>query len=590
MKKMFFRAYKFNEPLNNWDVSNVTNMSAMFVNASLFDQPLDNWDVSNVETMGGMFQNGINFNQDLSNWNFAFDVDFTYDDSLEGDIGFIENSGLDPFNYDALLARFEELDLENKILVADNLEYCNVGVRNELINNLGWSITGDSIAEDCAFNYVIGNIHYYENNDGCDINDMPAENFFIKANNGSYDFGTFSFADGTYNLELLEGDYTLTLNNVPEYYAVNPETTTLNFTGAGAQEQLDFCITANQTIEDLNITLFPISEARPGFEADYQLVVENKGTQTLATGSITLNFDDTKQSFISASESPTTETTNSLTFELNDLPPFGMQTFQPPTVTGEDVLVFSASITPNTNDYTPEDNTFDYEQGIVNSFDPNDKQVLQGEEVHIDNANQYLDYLIRFQNTGTASAINVRILDTLHPKLDWNTIQPISASDDYRVEITDGNHVEFIFDDINLPFEDENEPASHGFIAYKIKPKANVAIGDVITGNAAIYFDFNAPIITNTVSTEIVDGLGIENKRLENLISIYPNPTKDFLHIETSKNIQLKSVTVYNLQGRELLSFKQNLKTLNLKQLSIGMYILKMETDRGIINRQFIME
>src|SRR5690606_18807090 len=138
----------------------------------------------------------------------------------------------------------------------------------------------------------------------------------------------------------------------------------------------------------------------------------------------------------------------------------------------------------------------------------------------------YLDYLIRFQNTGTASAINVRILDTLHPKLDWSTLVPISASHDYYVHITNGNQVEFIFDDINLPHEGSNEPESHGFVAYKIKPKSDVQVGDIISGDAAIYFDFNPPIITNMVLTEIVEFLGLtDNTAPVNQVIIYPNPT-----------------------------------------------------------------
>src|SRR5690606_31171757 len=130
-----------------------------------------------------------------------------------------------------------------------------------------------------------------------------------------------------------------------------------------------------------------------------------------------------------------------------------------------------------------------------------------------------------------------RILDTLHPKLDYSTIKPVSSSHDYRVEITDGNHVEFIFENINLPHEAADEPGSHGFVAYKIKPKSNVQIGDFITGDARIYFDFNAPIITNMVSTEIVN-LGLnESSVLANKIIVYPNPANDKLNFQLSDGI-----------------------------------------------------
>src|SRR5690606_7744005 len=252
------------------------------------------------------------------------------------------------------------------------------------------------------------------------------------------------------------------------------------------------------------------------FDAEYRLVVRNVGTETIANVEATLEFDDLMQQYVIANPAPSTTTTNTLTFSIGTMQPFQkfeaditMLTFQPPTVNGGDILNFTAEVTPVANDFTPNDNTFNLAQVVVNSYDPNDKQVLQGEELYIDDIGEYLDYLIRFQNTGTASAINVRILDTLHPKLDWSTLTPISASHDYYVNITEGNRVEFMFDNIHLPDSISNEPASHSYVAYKIKPKSNVQVGDVISGDAAIYFDFNAPIITNMVHTQSVEPLSV---------------------------------------------------------------------------------
>merc|ERR1712146_174931 len=68
MESMFYSAHRFNQPLNNWDVSNVTNMSGMFYEAKSFNQPIDNWDVSNVTNMKSMFYNAESFNQDISTW------------------------------------------------------------------------------------------------------------------------------------------------------------------------------------------------------------------------------------------------------------------------------------------------------------------------------------------------------------------------------------------------------------------------------------------------------------------------------------------------------------------------------------------
>ena len=57
--------------INNWDVSNVTNMEEMFDEASSFNQPINKWDVSKVTNMSFMFAGASSFNQPLNNWNVS---------------------------------------------------------------------------------------------------------------------------------------------------------------------------------------------------------------------------------------------------------------------------------------------------------------------------------------------------------------------------------------------------------------------------------------------------------------------------------------------------------------------------------------
>jgi surface protein len=68
MTDMFFIASSFNQNISNWNVSNVTNMSAMFAIAKAFNQNISNWNVSNVTNMSGMFASAEAFNQNLSGW------------------------------------------------------------------------------------------------------------------------------------------------------------------------------------------------------------------------------------------------------------------------------------------------------------------------------------------------------------------------------------------------------------------------------------------------------------------------------------------------------------------------------------------
>ena len=62
MEWMFGYCLNFNHNIENWDVSNVTNMYAMFYNCTNFSKSLKNWNVSNVTNMEEMFFNikGVN--------------------------------------------------------------------------------------------------------------------------------------------------------------------------------------------------------------------------------------------------------------------------------------------------------------------------------------------------------------------------------------------------------------------------------------------------------------------------------------------------------------------------------------------------
>src|SRR6185436_13012980 len=108
-----------------------------------------------------------------------------------------------------------------------------------------------------------------------------------------------------------------------------------------------------------------------------------------------------------------------------------------------------------------------------------------------------------FQNTGNDTAFNISVHDTLDSKLDWASIEMVTASHPYRLSITNGNQMNWKFDNILLVDSIHNEPKSHGYIVYRIKPKPTVQINDVIANSASIYFDFNSPVQTNTQLTTI---------------------------------------------------------------------------------------
>ena len=614
MSSMFRNTNSFNQPLDNWDTSNVTSMSSMFYGSLLFNQPLNNWDLSNLNSTGGMFANSEVFNQPLNDWNVSnvlyFDTSITEIGMFEGAvsfnqdlsswnfstqelINFVSNSNLSTVNYDLLMEKLVDLNLDTGILGAENIEYCDAFTRQQLIN-AGWTITDGGQADDCNLNYVSGQVLYDEMYDGCDANDNAVSNQLVNVNNGSGDVSFAIDENGQYIIPLETGNYTLSILNLNSNLTSTPATQTVNFSGENETiENIDFCITANQEFEDLSVDIFPLEDAIPGFETDYQIVVNNNGTQTVPNVQVTFAYDGDFQSFVSSTETPSGNTTNLLTFDLVDIAPFSQEVFEitlinfvPPTLNGGEILTFTAQVTPDVNDENAEDNTAIYDQTVVNSFDPNDKMVVQGEEIVDEDINQYLDYRIRFQNLGTANALNVKITDTISDKLDWTTFQPISSSHDYRVEIIDGEQINYYFDNINLPYEDLDEEGSNGYITYKIKPKSNVQIGDVIENTAYIYFDFNLPIVTNTATTTVVDELSVENFNLGE-INVYPNPVENMLHLDWSSQLNVESISLYDLNGKLIKTF-DNQKVLDVSQIENGIYILSVKTDKRSFHKKVI--
>ncbi|WP_104733928.1 BspA family leucine-rich repeat surface protein [Hanstruepera ponticola] len=608
MSLMFSGCASFNQFLDNWDISNVTNLSGMFYNCSSFNQSLNNWDVSNVIYMNQMFSGCSSFNQPLNNWNtlnvlnfdsmfnncsnFNQDIsDWTFNTNLFNISDFLSFTDLSILNYDRLLTTLSVSGIQNETLGVYGLEYCNVDSRNYLLNQ-GWNIQGDFQSQDC--NLILGSVYYDSNNDGCSDSDYEVSGFTVVSDNSVNLYSTI-VNNSIYEISLHDGVYSVSILNLPPYFTLSPLSYIVDFSSS-SEEQIDFCLTANQSVNDLGITILPTTEARPGFEANYKLVIENKGTETINDISVTFGYDSSMQSFVSSLPTPSNETIDLLEFSVGSLEPFQsdevlitFSTFPPPTVNGDDILEFNTQVLPDLNDYTPNDNDFTLEQIVVNSYDPNDKQVLQGSEIILEETSEYLDYIIRFQNTGTASAINVRIEDILHPNLDWNTIKITSSSHEYDVEIIDGNEVAFNFDNINLPDINTDEQGSNGYIAYKIKPKPSIQVGDIMEGDAAIFFDFNSPIITNLVSTIVIDNLSVPDYNLNDYITIYPNPTDFGVYIKKHDNIQINSISLHSYQGQELVKLMGPADFMSFKNLASGIYLIKFDTNLGILNKKIII-
>ncbi len=446
-------------------------------------------------------------------------------------------------------------------------------------------------------NTIKGTVRLDIEGNGCGENDSKLPNIIVSTTDGTNTHATLTFRNeyaGQYRLYVGEGNFeTSVVTNLPNYFMLNPTSHNSSFVGFGNIDTADFCIEPTAQVNDLYVTLYSLEDTRPGFNTSYQLVYKNVGTTTL-TGQVALQYENAKLQFLNADSAPSSTTANTLTFSFTDLDPLQTRNvllkfnvFTPPTTNINDILVFNSTISPVADDITPQDNTHILNQLVIGSYDPNDITCIEGPAVLIDDVDKYLHYVIRFQNTGTASAINVKVNHTLDSQLDWTTLQLEAMSHNGRTTITDGSLVEFMFNNIRLPYSAANEAGSHGFIAFKIKPKtATIDLGDTVNATAAIYFDFNPPIITNTASTTYVDALSVDSFDRDLLI-VYPNPAKDQLMIKSLDGIL--QVDIYTILGAKVLEVK-NKDLIDISSVESGVYMISIKTDKGSYFRKIIKE
>jgi uncharacterized repeat protein (TIGR01451 family) len=233
----------------------------------------------------------------------------------------------------------------------------------------------------------------------------------------------------------------------------------------------------------------------------------------------------------------------------------------------------------------------------IGAYDPNDKQGFPlgyGVNNYI-TPTTVLDYQIRFQNTGTDTAFTILVRDTIPQSLNIATIAPGSSSHAYTYMIHGENAqvIDFIFNNIQLPDSNVNEPASHGFVKFKINQRANNPLGTVIENKAGIYFDFNEAIITNTTHHVLGENfvesnlVGLSTQRPDNTIAInvYPNPSKDDVTFEILNAQQSNySLQIFNSIGSSVLqrSISNNKITIQKGSLPAGIYFYQVSYAQGI--------
>lgn len=438
------------------------------------------------------------------------------------------------------------------------------------------------------YNTITGNLRYDFNNNGCDAADYTNRYIKVRINDGAQSGSTYTHSSGDYTFYTQAGNFTLTpeVEN-PTYYNFSPPSAVVNFPAVDNSVQTqDFCITPNGIHPDLEVTLFPIDNAQPGYAAHYKIIYKNKGNQALS-GDVTLEYDSNKLDFADTFPNDNFElNVNNIRWFYNNLQPFEtreisltLNVLAPPTVNDGDHLDFLTTINPVVADETPLDNVFGYDQLVINSFDPNQIECLEGNTIAPEEVGKYLHYNINFENVGTADAINVVVKSTIDPaKFNVGSLQLQYASHEVDAKVT-GNTVEFIFKNIYLP--PSNGPiGGHGNVLFKVKTLPNLVVGDEILGSASIFFDYNAPVATNQAET-VIAVMSNAGFTKDNTIRIAPNPAKDQVSVSALSTIQ--SIQLFDAQGRILQTVMEHKKssTLDISGKASGVYFIKVTTESG---------
>jgi uncharacterized repeat protein (TIGR01451 family) len=451
---------------------------------------------------------------------------------------------------------------------------------------------------------ITGNV-YTDLNGNCSYNsvDLNSQNIPIKLYDNQNNLLAQSYT--------INGVYSFS-NLLPDSFQVKIDITNLPIAMACGQNNTQSVTldSANQTIQNIN---FPVV-CNATYDATVQSVSRNGWvfpgqTHTLLTNVInnsnwynlqcdTNTYSGTVSiqvngpvSFVAPAAGALIPTVSGNTFtynitDFNTLNPnsFGLRFMTDTTAQANDQICVHVEISPNPIDADTTNNVYDFCYNVVNSYDPNMKEVYPVNV--LPGYNDWFTYTIHFQNTGNAPAFNIRLRDTLDTQLDLNTFEVLGYSHPANVTVS-GNILTVRFNNIMLPDSTSDYEGSMGYFQYRLKPLPNIPNGSQISNTAYIYFDFNSPIITNTTENNFDITVSATNlKSNPESFEIYPNPSTGIFTFKDTKAIQ--RIEVYNVMGQEIAVFvgdntNKVSKQINLSNYSKGIYFAK-------INGSFVLK
>ena len=460
-------------------------------------------------------------------------------------------------------------------------------------------LNGDGDAEVFAASGASQSLFWFENlavtNDrivGRVFNDLNGDGEFNGLDHGLYNIPvhvaglgtTWTNHSGVYQLAAPAGTHQVTLST-PSGWAVNGPSTRSASVAAPSFTALDqdFPMTTTTIQGNLDVELTS-SPLRCDQQVPYWLTVTNTGNQVSDVW-VTLQLDP-HSTFVSASPQPDTVIAGSPAWSIPALQPthhrvIDLEVHLPDWQYMGVLLSDQASAQASVQGYPLGTFLGQLQQVLTCSYDPNDKRVSpagQGSEGLVA-VGTSLEYTVRFQNTGSAPAWDVRIIDLLDQQLDPASVRVLASSHAMQAELSESGELSFLFERINLPDSASDPSGSQGFVTFLVDHLPGISEGAEVTNTASIYFDTNPAIVTNTVLNTLTYGVvGIAEAGLSGGLEVHPNPVQDNAVVRLGEEFQGRTDLLLNdALGRTVRawSISGDRAELRREDLPRGLYLLR---------------
>ncbi len=400
-----------------------------------------------------------------------------------------------------------------------------------------------------------------------------------------------SGVDGTYSQRLAAGNYSILMDS-HEYWEMVCQVN-VSVTGTNNNYNQNLPLRKKQNGYDLQVTS-GVTAWRRGFANESVVQASNTGTSDAINAKIEVTYPDGVD--LKSASIPWDEVIGNTyiwyidTFKTGESLTIYLQDSVTTDVSINDELTLSSNIIADGTDVKMSNNTYAQTVVIVGAIDPNDILVTpkgKGSQGFID-GNQLLRYHIRFQNVGTYKASRVVLENKLSQFLDIATFRIESVSHPgFSYVINQDGLLTVKFNQIELPDSTTNEVASHGFFIYTIVPKKTAKGGSRIENNVFITFDYEDPLLSNTV----VNTIRYTGKPEVSDMIIFPNPAVSDIsviadNITSDKAPVIRSLRILSTDGRvirEISNSEELLIQVQVSDLAPGLYSVLGSDEGGTI-------